>query len=102
MQRGEIWAYRPALPRPGQSLLRLILSAEGVNQNTALPVVIGAHILDRDPGGLLSVRIGSLGWLSLLTIEAVLRSRLDEHVGSASAEEMAAVEVALAAMLDLR
>ena len=102
MQRGEIWAYRPALPRPGQSLLRLILSAEGVNRNPALPVVIGAQVLDRDPGGLLSVRLHPHGWLSLLTIEAVLRSRLDEHVGTATPDEMAAVEVALAAMLDMR
>jgi len=102
VQRGEIWAYRPALPRPGQSLLRLILSAEGVNRNSALPVVIGAQVLDRDPGGLLSVHLHPHGWLSLLTIEAVLRSRLDERVGTATPDEMAAVEVALAAMLDMR
>lgn len=89
------------LPRPGQSLLRLILSAEGVNQDPALPVVIGAQVIDRDPGGLLSVRLGAHGWVTLLTIEAVLRSRLDKHVGTASLDEMAAVEVALAAMLEM-
>lgn len=100
MQRGQIWAYRPALPRPGQSLLRLILSAEGVNQDSSLPVVTGAQVIDRDPGGLLSVRLDPHGWVTLLTIEAVLRSRLDEHVATASAEEMASVGVALAAMLD--
>lgn len=100
--RGEIWAYRPALPRPGQSLRRLVLSAAGVNDNTTLPVVIGAQVVDRDPGGLLSVRLDDHGWLSLLTIEPVLRSRLDEHVGTATAEEMEAVDVALAAMLDMR
>ena len=101
MRRGQIWAYRPALPRPGQSLLRLILSAEGVNRDPALPVVIGAQVLDRDPGGLLSVHLDAHGWLSLLTIEPVLRSRLDEHVGTATPDEMAAVEVALSAMLDM-
>jgi mRNA-degrading endonuclease toxin of MazEF toxin-antitoxin module len=101
VQRGQIWAYRPALPRPGQSLLRLILSADGVNQDPGLPVVIGAQVIDRDPGGLLSVRLEAHGWLSLLTIEPVLRSRLDEHVGTASPDEMAAVGVALAAMLDM-
>jgi len=47
VHRGEIWTYRPALPRPGQSLLRLILSAEGINQTTELPVVIGVQVLDR-------------------------------------------------------
>jgi mRNA-degrading endonuclease toxin of MazEF toxin-antitoxin module len=36
-----------------------------------------------------------------LTIEAVLRRRLDQHVGTASTEEMEAVERAAAAMLDL-
>lgn len=102
MQRGEIWGYRPVLPRPGQSLLRMILSADGVNRDSVLPVVIGAQILDRDPGGLLSVRVGVHGWLSLLTIEAVLRSRLDDHVATVTAEESAAVDVALAAMLDMR
>jgi hypothetical protein len=39
--------------------------------------------------------------LSVLIIEAVLRSRLDTHVCTAFAEEMAAVDVALAPMLDL-
>ena len=53
----------------------------------ALPVVIGAQVIDRDPGGLLSVRLEAHGWLSLLTIEPVLRSRLDEHVGTASPDE---------------
>lgn len=41
-------------------------------------------------------------WLSLLTIEAVLRSRLGERVRSATAEEMQAIEVAPAAMPDMR
>lgn len=101
MQRGQIWAYRPALPRPGQALRRLILSAEGVNRDLANRVVIGVQVLDRDRGGLLSVRIEAHGWASLLTIEPVLRSRLDDHVGTASFDEMAAVDVALAAMLDM-
>jgi mRNA-degrading endonuclease toxin of MazEF toxin-antitoxin module len=64
-------------------------------------VVIGAQVLDRDPGGLLSVHLDAHGWLSLLTIEPVLRSRLDEHVGTATPDEMAAVEVALGAMLEM-
>lgn len=48
--------------------------------------MIGAQVLDRDQGGLLSLE--GHGWLSLLTIEAVLRSRLDAHVGTATAQEM--------------
>jgi hypothetical protein len=33
--RGEIWTYRPVLKRPGQSTLRLILSADGFNRDDA-------------------------------------------------------------------
>ncbi len=101
MRRGEIWTYRPALPRPGQAVLRLILSADGFNEVTARPVVIGAQVVDHDPGGLLNVQLGAQGWVSLPTIEAVLRSRLDERVGAATVEQMGAVAAALGAMLDL-
>ena len=101
MRRGEIWTYRPALPRPGQAVLRLILSAGGFNEVTVRPVVIGAQVVEHDPGGLLNVQLGGQGWVTLPTIEAVLRSRLGERVGVASTEQMAAVGAALAAMLDL-
>ena len=101
MHRGEIWTYRPALPRPGQALLRLILSTDGFNDDPDRPVVIGAQVVDHDPGGLLNVRLGDQGWVSLPTIEAVLRSRLDLLVGEATKEQMTAVATALGAMLDL-
>jgi mRNA-degrading endonuclease toxin of MazEF toxin-antitoxin module len=101
VHRGEIWTYRPALPRPGQALLRLILSTDGFNAEPDRPVVIGAQVVDHDPGGLLNVRLGDQGWVSLPTIEAVLRSRLDERVAVASPDQMSAVTTALSAMLDL-
>lgn len=100
MHRGEIWSYRPALPRAGQSVLRLILSADEFNDNGSYRVVIGAQIVDRDPG-LLSVRLHGDHWLSLVTVEPVLRSRLDEHVDTASPEEMDRVTFALGALLAL-
>ena len=100
MHRGEIWTYRPALPRPGQSLLRLILSADDFNDNHSYQVVIGAQVVGRDPG-LLSVRLGEERWLSLVTLEPVLRSRLDEHVGTATVDEMDRVRFAMGALLDL-
>ena len=83
-RRGQIWAYRPGRPRPGPAQRPGVQSAAG------------------DPGGLLSVHLDGHGWLALLSIEPVLRSRLDEHVGTATAQEMEAVDVALAAMLDMR
>ena len=101
MHRGYIGTYRPARPRRGQAGLRLILSTDGFNDDPARPVVIGAPVVDHDPGGLLNVRLGEQGWVSLPTIEAVLRSRLDLCVGEATAEQMSAVTAALSAMLDL-
>jgi mRNA-degrading endonuclease toxin of MazEF toxin-antitoxin module len=99
--RGQIWAYRPVLERPGLSRLRLIVSTDGINRDESLPAVRGIHIVDEDPGGLLSIRIEPHGWASAMSSEAVMRRRLDEHVGTATPAEMEAVEVAIAAMYGL-
>lgn len=101
MRRGEIWTYRPVIERPGQSRLRLIVSADALNDDETLPAVRGIQILDRDPGGLLIVRIEPHGWANVMTSEAVMRRRLGEQVGTAAVEEMEAVEVAIAAMYGL-
>ncbi|MEQ3549285.1 hypothetical protein WIS52_02275 [Pseudonocardia nematodicida] len=101
IRRGEVWAYRPALERPGQSLARLIVSASGINDDEGLPTVVGLKVLDSDPGGLLAVRVDPHGWASALTIEPVLRPRLTERLGEAPGESMEQVERALTAMLDL-
>ncbi|MBV9161110.1 MAG: hypothetical protein JO309_07780 [Pseudonocardiales bacterium] len=100
MQRGEVYEYIPVIPRPGQSRMRLIISAAGINEADH-PVVLGLQVLDRDPGGLLSIRLAHLGWASVLTIEAVLRSRLGNLIYTATGEEMEAVSVALRAAQDL-
>lgn len=90
----------PVLTRPGQSLSRLIISSQAINE-AEHPVVLGLHVLDRDPGGLLSIRIGDLGWASVLTIEPVLRRRLGELLYRSTPEEMEAISVALRAAQDL-
>lgn len=100
MRRGEVWTYTPVLERPGQSRHRLIVSADAVN-DSALPVCLGLLVVDSDPGGLLSVRLGEMGWASALSIEATLRRRLGERVLVASADEMDAVDSALRAAQDL-
>jgi mRNA-degrading endonuclease toxin of MazEF toxin-antitoxin module len=41
------------------------------------------------------------GWANVMASEAVIRRRLGEQVGTATAEEMGAVEVAIAAMYGL-
>lgn len=80
--------------------MRLIISAQGINE-ADYPVVLGLQVLDRDPGGLLSIRLAHLGWVSVLTIEAVLRSRLGNLIYTSTAEEMESVSSALRAAQDL-
>lgn len=100
MRRGEIWQYRPVLERPGQSLLRLIVSADFVNEGDGA-TVLGVHLVDRDPQSLLAPRIGAHGFANVMTIEAVLRRRLDTLIALVSPEEMEQVSNALRAAQDL-
>lgn len=101
MRRGEVWRYSPVLQRLGQSTLRLIISADAINAIEDLPVVLGLHILDSDPGGLLAVPIKPYGWASALTIEAVIRRRLIECVHTTEPETLELVDAALRAAQDL-
>jgi mRNA-degrading endonuclease toxin of MazEF toxin-antitoxin module len=100
MRRGEIWSYSPVIARPGQSLVRLIVSADFMNDSPSA-TVLGLHIRDLDPGTLLAPRIGEFGWANVMTIEAVVRSRLVEKVGEATPPEMEQVDNALRAVQDL-
>lgn len=100
-RRGEIWRYDAAVTRPGQPTLRLVVSAEVVNANDELPIVLGLHLVDDDPGSLLAVRVGEHGWARALSIEPVLRRRLAERVGVADDAAMEQVANALRAVQDL-
>jgi mRNA-degrading endonuclease toxin of MazEF toxin-antitoxin module len=101
VRRGEIWRYQPVLDRPGQSKVRLIVSAEGINRVEELPVVLGLNILATDPGTLLSVRLDPWGWGSALAIEQVMRRRLVEHLDTVASDVMEQVDAALRAALEL-
>lgn len=100
MQRGDIWVYTPVIPRPGISILRLIVSADVINESE-IPWVLGLHVVADDPGSLLAPRIGDHGWAVATTIERVVTSRLGEQTGAATPEEMTQVDIALRAALDL-
>jgi mRNA-degrading endonuclease toxin of MazEF toxin-antitoxin module len=100
VRRGEVWQYRPVLERPGQSLLRLIVSADFVNEGDGV-TVLGVHLVDRDPESLLAPRIGAHGFANVMTIEAVLRRRLDARIGLATPDELGQVSDALRAVQDL-
>lgn len=101
MRRGEVWRYQPVAERPGQSNLRLIISANAINDVDELPIVLAVHVVDTDPESLLAVQVGDHGWARVLSIEPVLRRRLVERVGMADAETMEAVDTALRAAQDL-
>lgn len=67
---------------------RLIVSADAVNENDALPTVYAMHVVDSDPGSLLAVRVGQLGWAFALEIDRPPRRRLVEHLGRATTEQV--------------
>lgn len=100
MHRGEIWRYAPVTARP-QPTLRLIVSADALIAADAAVLVALQVVEGDDPESLLAPAVGGLGWAVATHIERVLRSRLIEHVGTATEQEMEQVAVALRAALDL-
>lgn len=101
MRRGEIWRHDAVIRRAGQSDLRLVVSADAINTNGALPAVYGMHVVSGDPGSLLAVRLDPHGWAFALEIDRPLRRRLVERVGVAGAEEMEQVDTAIRAAFDV-
>ena len=101
MRRGEVWRYEPVIARAGQSTLRLVVSADSINADEALPTVYVMQVVETDPGSLLAVRIGDLGWAFALLVDRPVRKRLTDRVGAATVEEMEQVDAALRATLEL-
>jgi mRNA-degrading endonuclease toxin of MazEF toxin-antitoxin module len=101
VRRGEIWRYEPIIARAGQSTTRLIVSADSVNRNEALPVVYVMHVVDSDPRSLLAVRVGDHGWALATEIDRPVRKRLTELLGEATTAEMDQVDSALRAVFDV-
>jgi hypothetical protein len=100
VHRGGVYAYAPVLPRPGQSLLRLIVSADALN-DSSIPITLGLQVVDHDPGGLLSVHLDGHGWAVVTTVEQVMKRRTGELAGRISTDEQHAVDNALCAALEL-
>lgn len=103
MRRGEIWRYDPVVRRGDGPVLRLIVSADGINtaDPADAPVVFGVHLLPGDPGKLLAVHVEPYGWASAMTLETVIRRRLVEYVATVPVEVLESVDGALRAALDL-
>ena len=89
------------MARAGQSTTRLIVSADSVNRNEALPVVYVMHVVDSDPRSLLAVRVGDHGWALATEIDRPVRKRLTELLGEATTAEMDQVDSALRAVFDV-
>ncbi|MEQ3549670.1 hypothetical protein WIS52_04215 [Pseudonocardia nematodicida] len=98
--RGEVRSYAPVLPRKGQSLVRVIMSADAFNATSA-PIVYSVHVVDTDPGNLLSVELAGHGFALATTLEGTMKSRLGDVQGTISLDEREAIERALRALLDL-
>jgi mRNA-degrading endonuclease toxin of MazEF toxin-antitoxin module len=96
-----VWRYQSAITRPGQSSARLVVSAAAINRAEHLPVVLALHVVDTNPGGLLAVSLGELGWATALSIEPVLRSRLVERLTIVGPDTMDRIDAALRAAQDL-
>ncbi|MDQ3154627.1 MAG: hypothetical protein M3R63_23850 [Actinomycetota bacterium] len=101
MRRGEVWRYEPVMNRQGQSTVRLIVSANGINDAESLPIVFGVHVLDSDPGQLLAVHVAPWGWASALTLERVMRRRLVEQLATVPDDVLEQVDASLLAALEL-
>lgn len=101
MRRGEVWRYEPVIARAGQSTTRLIVSADSINRNEALPIVYVMHVVDSDPQSLLAVRIGDNAWALATEIDRPVRKRLAEKIGEATTAEMDQVDSALRAVFDI-
>ena len=87
--------------RQGQSTVRLIVSANGINDAESLPIVFGLHVLDSDPGQLLAVHVAPWGWASALTLERVMRRRLVEQLATVPEDVLEQVDASLRAALEL-
>lgn len=100
IRRGEVWSYTPVLSRTGQSLVRVVVSAEAYNA-TSVPIVHALHVVDSDPENLLGIRLVGHGWALVGSLEGTMKNRLGERLGVISTEEQDAIDSAVKALLDL-
>ena len=100
-RRGEVWRYDPVVARRGISTLRLIVSADPINNDRTVPVVLAVNIVETDPGSLLAVPVDDFGWANAVTVQPIMRSRLLERMAIATPDTMDQVSAALRAAQDL-
>ena len=96
-----MWRYDPVVARRGVSTLRLIVSADPINNDRTVPVVLAVNIVESDPGSLLAVPVDDVGWANAVTVQPIMRSRLLERMAIATPDTMDQVSAALRAAQDL-
>lgn len=99
MNRGEVWQYSAKGPRGDRTVV--IVSGSGINADPRRPWLIGADIVDTDPGDLLAVDLGGGRWADASTVVRVFRRWLIARVDTLDAPSMDRVDIALRAALDL-
>ena len=95
MQRGEVRRHQNIIQREGAADFRLIVASTPIAGDDGLATVMTLLVFDDDPGGLLSVRCGDVGFASALRPEATVRRRLGEVVHVLTEEERQALDAAM-------
>ncbi|WP_199432129.1 hypothetical protein [Qaidamihabitans albus] len=98
MRRGEVWTYHP--PTHPDRARSVLLSSDGVNESER-PWLLGAELLDSDPGDILGVAVDGRYWVSTLNLTRLYRPWLDERVAEIDADVQEQIDSALRAALDL-
>lgn len=95
-------AYPNLIQRERGPVARLVISADAIASNDELPTVTTLLVFPDDSrGGLLSIRVGDIGWASALSPEASLRSRLGEVLHTCAPDELESLDRALRVAHDL-
>jgi len=102
-RRGEVWRYDPVVARRGISTLRLIVSADPINNDRTVPVVLAVNVVETDPGSLLAVPVRRLrlGQRGHRTADHAVAGGLLERMAIATPDTMDQVSAALRAAQDL-
>ena len=98
MLRGEVWRYVPKGSPRQQTVV--IVSSDGINQSSR-PWLLGAPLTADDPGDILAVQVGTLGWVSAGNLTRLYRDWFSEQIGQLEQETLYLLDTALRAALDL-
>ena len=94
-RRGDIHRHTNVIQREGAADHRLIVSSSPVAADDQLGTALSLLVYATDRVGLLSVRVGEVGFASAMNVETSIRRRRSERVHTCTVDELDAVETAL-------